>query len=344
MSIDSEEMPEIEAMFKCHNCGANIRVGPDDVIYTCEYCGYTASVEGNEIKAHLFLPAKTKNNIENTFRKFLDKNKGINKELINAQVIEHTLLYVPTWYAKVKADTHYTGYKTVQVPVEETKTRTNAQGQVETYTETHYETGYVPVEDEIHTDTDEKMLARKYARFYGLEEYLNSLDVSKAEPYDFEKIKPHKPIILNSEIDENEFVRAVTDRVKDRHRAQAKSGLADLFDCNTQVQVRDTKYLQTPFTLIRYKFGKDVYKVAIDTNKGKVVVGEIPITLKQRILWGIIGLVGIILSAISAQFTQIFFMGDQTVPGIVSAILTIIGFVMTFYGFKTVLQTQREKR
>ena len=157
-----------------------------------------------------------------TFKKFLDKNKGMNKSLIQgAQVVENRLIYVPVWTAKVKADSWYKGYKTVQVPVQRQETYRDSEGNTQTRTVTEYETGYVPVQDEIHTDTNEPMLARKGAAIYGLEEYLAEIDTGKAEPYDFNKIKDLEPEMLNAEIGQEEFEKAVHGRVSDRHRSQA---------------------------------------------------------------------------------------------------------------------------
>ncbi|RLI62059.1 MAG: hypothetical protein DRO93_02335, partial [Candidatus Thorarchaeota archaeon] len=242
-------------MFKCPVCNGNVRTGPDDVVITCPYCGSTTTIEGKAIGDHLMETARNAEERLKGFRKFLDKNKGFNKGLMKeAEVVEHTLIYVPVWTAKVKADTWYKGYKTVQVPVERTETYTDSKGHTRTRTVTEYETGYVPVQDEIHTDTDERLLARKGARFYGLEEYLETINLKDTEPYNFEKIKDLEPTILNAEIGQEEFEKTIHGRVADRHREQAKSGLTELFDCRTRTEVRGTTYLQAPFVLIRYKF------------------------------------------------------------------------------------------
>ncbi|MHA2372397.1 MAG: hypothetical protein ACXAEB_05255, partial [Candidatus Thorarchaeota archaeon] len=156
-------------------------------------------------------------------------------------------------------------------------------------------------QDEIHTDTDERLLARKGASLYGLEEYLEKVSLSKTEPYNFEKIKDLEPAILNAEIATEEFEKAVHGRVADRHRSQAKSGLSELFDCRTNTNVRGTTYLQAPFALVRYKFQGDLYKAAIDGHSGKVVLGEIPITTGQRIMWMLVGFIGTIIGAIGGE-------------------------------------------
>ena len=332
-------------MFKCPVCNGNIRTGPDDVVITCPYCGQTSTIEGKAIGDHLMESAKDEDDRIKGFRKFLEKNKGMNKALPKkAEIVEHTLIYVPVWTAKVKADTWYKGYKTVQVPVQRTETYTDSEGRTQTRTVTEYETGYVPVQDEIHTDTDERLLARKGARFYGLEEYLETINLRDTEPYNFEKIKDLNPTILNAEIGQEEFEKTVHSRVSDRHRAQAKSGLTELFDCRTTTQVRGTTYLQAPFVLIRYKFQGDLYKCALDGHSGKVVLGEIPITKAQRIMWALVGFIGVILGGLGGETAFWGLLADSNVMLFGGAALAILGVIMAFFGFRVLLMTQREKR
>ncbi|KXH74362.1 MAG: hypothetical protein AM326_09895 [Candidatus Thorarchaeota archaeon SMTZ-45] len=336
---------EAADMFKCPVCNGNVKTGPDDVVITCTYCGSTTTVEGKAIGDHLMEIAVDKETRTEGFHNFLDKNKGMNKSLMkDAQVVENRLIYVPVWTAKVKADSYYKGYKTVQVPVQKTRTVRDSDGHTRTETYTDYETGYVPVQDEIHTDTDEPLLARKGARFYGLEDYLDTINLSHTVPYDFEKIKDLEPTILNAEIGSEEFEKAVHGRVADRHRSQAASGLTELFDCRTTTSVRGTTYLQAPFSLVRYKFQGDLYKAAIDGHTGKVVLGEIPITRGQRILWTIVGLIGIIVSGVGGELLLMGMGVDDTLFIIGGIASVILGIIMTFFGFRVLIMTERTKK
>jgi len=334
-------------MFKCSVCNGNVKTGPDDVVITCTYCGQTTTIEGKDIGDHLMESAVDGEKRLEQFQGFLDKNKGMNKSLVRgAQVVENRLIFVPVWTSKVKADTWYKGYKTVQVPVQRQETYRDSEGNTQTRTVTEYETGYVPVQDEIHTDTNEPMLARKGAKFYGLEEYLDKIDLKRSEPYNFNKIKDLEPAILNAEIGSEEYEKAVHGRVADRHRSQAASGLAELFDCRTTTNVRGTTYLQTPFSLIRYKFQGDLYKAALDGHTGKVVLGEIPITMGQRALWAFIGLIGVILSGVGGEVLGIGLnMAEDNLAYLGGgAAAVLIGSIRAFCGFRVLLMTQREKK
>ncbi|MDF1537700.1 MAG: phage holin family protein [Candidatus Thorarchaeota archaeon] len=333
-------------MFKCSVCNGNVKTGPDDYVITCTYCGSTVTIEGKDIGDHLMESAVYPEVRIEKFRGFLDKNKGLNKGLVKGvHVVENRIIYVPVWTAKVKADTWYKGYKTVQVPVQKQETYRDSEGNTQTRTVTEYETGYVPVQDEIHTNTDEPMLARKGARFYGLEEYLEKIDLKRAESYDFSKIKDMEPIILNAEIGNEEYEKAIHGRVSDRHRSQASSGLAELFDCRTTTNILGTTYLQTPFSLIRYKFQGDLYKCALDGHTGKVVKGEIPITKGQRIIWTLFGLIGVILAGAGAEILGIgYVMEDAAAFLIGGGVAAVIGIIMAFFGFRVLLMTQREKK
>ncbi len=336
---------QVGKVFKCPVCNGNVKVGPDDVVITCSYCGSTTTIEGKAIGDHLMETAVDASRREAGFREFLDKNKGFNKSLPKkAEVVENRLIYVPVWTARVKANTWYKGYKTVQVPVTKTRTVTDADGRTRTETYTDYETGYVPVEDTINTDTQESLLARKGARFYGLEEYLETIDISETEPYDFNKIKDLEPTMLNAEIGQEEFEKAVHSRVADRHRAEAKAGLTELFDCRTETQVRGTTYLQAPFSLIRYKFQGDLYKCAIDGRTGRVVVGEIPITKGQRALWTIVGFLGVIVAGYGAEMAYWALAADEMATTALGGGLALLGVLMGVFGFRVLLMTQREKK
>ncbi len=333
-------------MFKCPVCNGNVRTGPDDVVITCTYCGNTTTIEGKAIGDHLMELAKDAQERVDGFRKFLDKNKGMNKSLAQgAQVVENNLIYVPVWTAKVKADSWYKGYRTVQVPVQKTRTVKDSQGHTRTENYTDYETGYEPVQSEIHTDTDERLLARKGSRFYGLDEYLQTIDLKDTVPYSFEKIKDLQPTMLNAEIGAEEFEKTVHGRVADGHRSKAKSGLTELFDCRTTTNVRGTTYLQAPFSLVRYKFKGELYKCAMDGSTGKVVLGEIPITKSQRTIWGIMGFFGVFLAGVGGEFAYLGTkMADGTAVILGGAIAAIVGVVLTFLGLRVLLMTQREKK
>jgi hypothetical protein len=334
-------------MFKCPVCNGNVKTGPDDVVITCTYCGSTSTIEGKSIGDHLMETAVGVDERIQGFHAFLDKNKGMNKSLVkNAKVVENNLIFVPVWTAKVKADSYYKGYKTVQVPVQKTRTVTDSEGHTRTETYTDYEPGYVPVQSELHTDTNERLLARKGARFYGLEEYLNTIDIGKTVKYDFESIKDMNPTMLNAEIGQEEFEKTIHGRVADNHRAQAASGLTELFDCRTNTAVRGTTYLQAPFNLIRYKFQGDLYKAAIDGNSGRVVLGEIPITKGQRVMWTLLGLIGIILAGVGGQLLYLQILADETdmLYLMLGLLVTALGVVMTAFGFRVLIMTQRTKK
>jgi len=341
-------------LFKCPSCNGNVKTGPDDVVITCTYCGATSTIEGKAIGDHLMESGTDLDERVQGFKKFLDANKGMNKSLPQkVQVVENKIIFVPIWTSKVKADSWYKGYRTVQVPVQKTRTVRDSDGNTRTETYTDYETGYEPVSNEIHTDTDERLLARKGARFYGLEAYLEKIDLKKTEPYNFEKIKDLRSIenqeegeltILNAEIGEEEFEKTVHGRVADRHRSQAKSGLTELFDCRTNTEVRGTTYLQAPFALIRYKFEGDLYKCALDGHSGKVVQGEIPITAAQRAMWTLMGLIGLILATLGGELAYTGAMAEITETMLLGGAMVLVGIIMTVMGFRVLLMTQREKR
>ncbi len=96
--------------------------------------------------------------------------------------------------------------------------------------------------------------------------------------------------------------------------------------------------------MIRYKFQGDLYKCALDGHSGKVVLGEIPITKGQRIIWALIGFIGTILAGLGSEFAYLGIAPEDFVMIGGGAGAAILGIIMAFFGFKTLLQTQREKK
>ncbi|MHA1575970.1 MAG: hypothetical protein ACTSU3_01285 [Candidatus Thorarchaeota archaeon] len=126
--------------YKCPQCNANVILGPDDVVISCHYCGNTTTIDGKAIGDHLMESGVDAEERIRHFRNFLDKNKGFNKSLIKAaQIVENTIIYVPVWTARVKADSWFKGYSTVQVPVQKTRTVRDSDGNSRTETYTDYE-------------------------------------------------------------------------------------------------------------------------------------------------------------------------------------------------------------
>ncbi|MCF2138329.1 MAG: hypothetical protein K9W43_13940, partial [Candidatus Thorarchaeota archaeon] len=75
-----------------------------------------------------------------------------------------------------------------------------------------------------------------------------------------------------------------------------------------------------------------------------VVLGEIPITKGQRIMWTLIGLIGIIVGGVGGELAYLGSLIDSTSRIIGGAVAAIIGVIMAFFGFRVLLMTQREKR
>ncbi|MBE0525882.1 MAG: hypothetical protein IH631_03000, partial [Candidatus Thorarchaeota archaeon] len=89
------------------------------------------------------------------------------------------------------------------------------------------------------------------------------------------------------------------------------------------------------------------YKAAIDGHSGNVIMGEIPITRGQRIMWTLMGLIGIIVAGFGGEY---LFMGMNVTPDAdammigIGALAAIVGIIMTFLGFRVLIMTQRTKK
>ncbi|RLI54095.1 MAG: hypothetical protein DRO93_12960, partial [Candidatus Thorarchaeota archaeon] len=71
---------------------------------------------------------------------------------------------------------------------------------------------------------------------------------------------------------------------------------------------------------------------------------EIPITKAQRILWTLIGFIGVFLGGVGGEFAYWGALTDVTTLLAGGAVAAILGVIMAFFGFRVLLMTQREKR
>jgi membrane protease YdiL (CAAX protease family) len=82
----------------------------------------------------------------------------------------------------------------------------------------------------------------------------------------------------------------------------------------------------------------------MDGHTGRVLIGEIPITRKQRAMWALLAFVGFILGGIGGEFAYRGYFYDTAnylIGGIAAAVL---GVIMTILGVRILVMPQREEK
>jgi len=175
---------------RCSNCGAPISFEPGEIIATCKYCGYTVVIETG--KAFTFEHSMLLNKydpmqIEEVVKSWM--NTGFLKPpdlARKSRILEKSLIYIPFWIITAEAETTYKGIFERITPA-------------------------VVKEGQIKKKYNWLILARKATEF-PTKEY--DVPLEGKIPYDFRKIEGYAKI-LNSEIDKDEALEQVRQKVKD---------------------------------------------------------------------------------------------------------------------------------
>jgi len=326
--VARKDKDAIEA-FRCQMCNAPLAVSPDDVVVTCQFCGYTATIEGDKIEKHFVLPPTFgAAEVREKVRKWVGRGG-------KAQVTEAVLRFVPYWVESLHAVTRYEGYKEHK----ETRTRRDASGEEYTETVTFYE----PVKGTIDERRSLNILGRRGATFYSQDELDQALQLTKQDikPFNFKDITAveSRPTFLNCEITEEDAFEMARTAIAEEHRQRAEAATTKCWDCHTQVRKLGSYLLHIPHWLVRYRFGTETYRVGIDGYTKKVLKGEVPVSTAYRAIMFLLSFIGLAIGAIGAQalalITEIEVLGFAAIIG---------GLVLAVVGMKETLKISAEKR
>jgi hypothetical protein len=333
---------------KCTNCGNVIKISPEDLIITCSYCGETYDVDFKKVPGHMMIPSKTTDEIKKNVNNFLSKNHTNADEV---SITEVKANYLPYWIVPFSSFTHFYGVQQSSVTRYRTKTRTvrDAQGKTrtETYQEAYSVTVWAPKEGNFNRAGKENVIARKHTAFYGFNEFQDTLVLDNAVPFDFEKIKGSASEFINAEVNPHESQMDAYGRIEDKNRAIAGSGLTKLVRCDSQITTENPLYVHAPLWQVRYKYDDKLYKVSAAGDSGKVVKGEVPLTMKRRLINYIIGMVVMVVSGIVGNVGVSVFntSTDDTGSfiGMLLAIASFVGVILSFIPLRLAFKVQLEK-
>jgi len=321
----------------CPTCGATIVVSPEDFVITCKFCGETIDIEGMKIPDHQMIPSQDRSTIQANIDEFLRKNKI----KAGASIEEVKASYIPFWLVPFSSQTHYFGVLNGTVTRQKTETYKDSEGKTRTRTVNYSVPVYKPEEGDFSRSGRENVLARKHTAFYGFDKFQASIFLENAQPFNFDSVKNLGADFINAEVNAHEAQQDTHGRVENDNRGIAAGKVSKLVRCDSQIQVQYPVYVHTSLWQARYKFQGKVYKVSAAGDSGKVVKGEVPLTLGRRITNLIIGLLLIVGGGIVAQLGYKLAQANETMY-----VLMIIGIVMLVIGFlpsSTAFRMQLEK-
>ncbi len=324
---------------KCPTCGAVLAISPEDLVISCAYCGETMDVDGKKIPNHQMLPSMDTNTVRGNVLQFLKKNR-ISE---GASIDELKAVYLPWWGVPFESDTHYFGVAQSSVQRQKTETYKDAEGNVRTRTVTYSVTVYKPEEGDFHRTGRENVIARKHTAFYGFDKFQDTIFLDNIQPFDFNHVKQHNAEFINAEVDAGEAQRDAFGRVENENRSIAAGKVYKLVRCDSNIRVDYPVYVHASLWQARYKFQGKSYKVSAAGDTGKVVKGEVPLTLGRRIFNLSIGLALMLVFAYVAQLGYDAFQGPDQEWGIIVMIIGLVVMGISFAFSQTAFRTQLEK-
>jgi len=294
---------------------------------------------GNKIPDHKMLPSQERSAIQANIQDFLRKNKikqGASIEEVKAS-------YIPWWLVPFSSQTHYFGVLNSTVTRQKTETYKDSEGKTRTRTVSYSVPVYKPEEGDFSRSGRENVIARKHTVFYGFDKFASTIFLENIEPFDFQKVKKHEAEFINAEVDAPEAQQDAYGRVENENRSIAASKVNKLVRCDSKVTLQYPTYVHAPLWTARYKFQGKVYKVSAAGDSGKVVKGEVPLTLGRRLTNLIIGLAIMVVGGIVAQ---VGFQNAQIPDNEMWYVAMIIGLVfmgISFMFTSTAFRMQLEK-
>ncbi len=329
MATQSKE--PMEAL-KCKTCGAPLTVSPDDVVITCNFCGFTSTIEGEKIENHFVLPPSVDAaDVRDKVTKWVGRGG-------KARVTESILRFVPFWVESMHAITNFEGYKEHR----ETEYYTDSQGNRRSRTKIEYE----PIRGTFDENVSYNILARRGATFYSQDELDKALQITKQniKPFNFSDITAveSSPLFLNAEITDHDSYEVAETMVKENHRQRADSKATKIWDCNSVVHKTGSYLLHIPHWLVRYDFAGETYRVGIDGYTQKVLKGEVPISGTFRGMMCAFSIIGLLIGVIGTHFVYLLLLPQGL--EVLSFAMVIVGLIIAVFGTIQRFKITSEKR
>ncbi|MGY5854366.1 MAG: hypothetical protein RTU92_12435 [Candidatus Thorarchaeota archaeon] len=251
--------------FRCQSCNAPYPLGADDVIATCPYCGFTFMVDGKEMKDHLLIPNKLDvKGVKSAVKKWLTyaSKKSVGSGIMkDVEIDDPNLQWIPVFMVESDCKVYHLGGEKIE------------RGDTKLWRK---------IERSSAESVTEWILARRHAATFGIQEFITSLATVSTKK--FKISDTDSAPVLNSEIGEDDSVPRARSRKTDRDRAELEEELDALYDYRLDMTVKDVSYVHSPYWLVRYNYKGGTFRVAVSGATGDVLLGELPVTKRYRIV------------------------------------------------------------
>ncbi|MHA1667230.1 MAG: hypothetical protein ACTSUR_01130 [Candidatus Heimdallarchaeaceae archaeon] len=323
-------MSQVKAI-QCPYCNSPIDVSPEDAIFNCKACGQAILADGSKFENHYILEnTLNKDQVNNIVKAFI-KKKGFLRGIRGYKITKVDAMLLPFWVVTTDAYTHFVGY----LRYTETESRTVGSGK-NRRTVTESVTVYRPIDKEIREKRADVLLGRRGSSIFGYERVKEILKTQfqYAVHFNQEKLLSTEKDFkyLSSEISMETANQLGKTIVFDDHRARAEKACTKVFDCATQITYTGTYFVHVPVFEVEYVFKDETYRLAILGSNGQVIIGEIPVTTRFRIIFLTLTFLFFIGGAAGS-----YFMRDGIPPTIILGLIaSVIGFFTLRNTFKPV--------
>jgi len=261
--------------YNCPKCNGPYRLGADDVIATCGYCGFTFSLNDNQEVEHLLrVNVLSEEKVQELSKWWIDKvsRETLNtEEVLQIDVISTELTWLPMYKVIGEYEVYNFGYK-------------REPNQI-----------YQKVEERDEKEFINFVLARRYSDKFAVKELLNRMNIVRirgvasgiqerdVRGYDFSIDLVKEGEILSAEVLPEEAEVSACKSLKEDIRADLKKKTDVILDCHLRTKISQVLYYHIPFWIVLYSFNDLVYRIAISGHQREVILGEVPVSGKWRI-------------------------------------------------------------
>jgi len=274
VGVSEDRRIEDISEYKCQKCSGPYRLGADDVIATCGYCGFTFSVEDNQELEHLLRANILKEvQIRDLSMRWIEK---VSRETLGSEdipsidILTTDLIWLPMFKVIGEYQVYNFGYK-----VEPNRV-------------------YRKIEERNRKDFIYFVLARRYSDEFGVKELLNRMNFTRSQNtrgiqerdvrgYDFSTSLVDQGEILSAEITPLEAEENARKTLHEDIRTDLKKKTDVILDCHLKTKISQVLYYHIPLWILVYSFNDLVYRIAISGHEREVILGEVPVSRKWRL-------------------------------------------------------------
>jgi len=264
---------------RCPNCDAPVKIYPNERVHTCEYCGYTFTIKGEEVKAYMLSVNYTEKQAFDLLVDWTRKQPGVPEDFeSSASLSDFKLKFFPYWIANVYAVTNYFGYG-------KDATYSNPAPRPGAYFNIHFfkkeERGVVERRYEV------SLLATQQAE---KELYTYKFSSRAKVDFDISEVKKRDGLIIQSTYDRPMFENYVKKYVFDKQTTHILKEIDTIVNRQDSIDIKEIVLIYLPVYIIKYRYKNKEYVGYVDASSGHIIFSVVPIKTTFRLFALLLGL------------------------------------------------------